>query len=393
MEKKVRVTSTVQQASDCVQQASGGGRLSGRRWVIKIGSALLTNDGQALNFEGIRSWVRQIVILKKHGIEPVIISSGAIAAGMARLGWQERPTVMHELQVAAAVGQMGLSQAWQTAFAEYGIETAQVLLTHADLSSRQRYLNARSALTTMLDLRVIPVINENDCVVTDEIKFGDNDTLGALVANLLEADTLILLTDQDGLFTTDPRKNPYAVLVDERKASDPALDEMAGGSKGIFGSGGMLTKLRAARLAARSGACTVIVGGRINQVLERLHSGDALGTLLLPDEGRTVARKRWLAGHLLMRGQLQIDAGAVRALQETGSSLLPVGVRAVEGEFQRGEMVACVDEEGREIARGLVNYSSSDITKVRGLSSSRVHEILGMSVEPELVHRDNLVLV
>ena len=369
--------------------------ISGKRWIIKIGSALLTNDGQALNASGIDNWVEQIVTLKQHGIEPVIVSSGAIAFGMTRLGWPKRPTAMHELQVAAAVGQMGLSQVWQAAFAKHSIETAQVLLTHADLSDRKRYLNARSALRTMLRLGVVPVINENDCVVTDEIRFGDNDTLGALVANLLEVDNLILLTDQDGLFTADPRKHAEAELVTQRLASDNALDAMAGGgdSKGALGSGGMFTKLRAARLAARSGAHTVIVGGRIERVVERLHQGEVLGTLLLPDESRTVARKRWLAGHLQMRGRITLDNGAVHALREKGSSLLPVGVKVVEGEFQRGEMVSCIDETGREIARGLVNYSSSDISKVRGLGSQRVHDILGASIEPELMHRDNLVLV
>ncbi|CAM3587664.1 glutamate 5-kinase [Parendozoicomonas haliclonae] len=391
------MTSDVQHSSASHRENISANRarlVSGRRWIIKIGSALLTNDGKDLNAEGMRTWVRQIVNLKQQGVEPVIVSSGAIAFGMTRLGWKERPSAMHELQVAAAVGQMGLSQAWQAAFAEHGIETAQVLLTHADLSNRQRYLNARSALTTMLDLGVIPVINENDTVVTDEIRFGDNDTLGALVANLLEADTLILLTDQDGLFTADPRSNPSAALVDERKASDEALDAMAGGadSKGSLGRGGMFTKLRAARLAARSGANTIIVGGKIPQVIDRLHEGETLGTLLLPDESRTVARKRWLAGHLQMSGRLTIDAGAVKALRESGSSLLPVGVREVEGDFKRGEVVACVDEQGNEVARGLVNFSSADIKKVRGLTSQRVRDILGAMVEPELVHRDNLVL-
>ena len=365
---------------------------AGRRWVIKIGSALLTNDGQALNADGIHSWVHQIIALRKHGIEPVIVSSGAIAAGMTRLGWHERPSAMHELQVAAAVGQMGLSQTWQSAFADHGVETAQVLLTHADLSNRQRYLNARSALTTMLGLGVIPVVNENDCVVTTEIRFGDNDTLGALVANLVEADALVLLTDQDGLFTADPRSNPDAVLVDECKASDSSLDAMAGDSKGVLGRGGMFTKLRAARLAARSGACTVIAGGRIERVVERLYQAEIIGTLLLPDEERTVARKRWLAGHLQMRGKLKLDAGAVRALREQGSSLLAVGVCGIDGDFQRGEMIACVDEQGQEVARGLVNYSSSDVAKVLGLPSSQMPAVLGYAGEPELVHRDNLVL-
>ncbi|WP_281646601.1 glutamate 5-kinase [Parendozoicomonas sp. Alg238-R29] len=369
------------------------GLLSASRcWVIKIGSALLTDDGTRLNAEGIHCWVAQIAALKAKGIQPVLVSSGAVAAGMTRLGWKARPKAMYELQVAAAVGQMGLSQTWQSAFAEHGIETAQVLLTHADLSNRQRYLNARSALNTMMGLGVIPVVNENDSVVTDEIRFGDNDTLGALVANLVEADALLLLTDQDGLYTADPRSNPDAELVDLRHASDSSLDAMAGESKGVLGRGGMFTKLRAARLAARSGASTVIVGGRIENVIERLYKAESLGTLLLPDEERTVARKRWLAGHLQMKGRLKLDAGAVRALRNAGSSLLPVGVRGVEGVFQRGEMVVCVDEKGREVARGLVNYSSGEVGKVLGLPSSQMAEVLGFTGEPELVHRDNMVI-
>ncbi|MCL6269473.1 glutamate 5-kinase [Sansalvadorimonas sp. 2012CJ34-2] len=366
---------------------------NGRRWVIKIGSALLTADGKGLDESGIRSWVAQMAELRNQGVELVLVSSGAIAAGMSRLGWQARPSAMHELQVAAAVGQMGLSQTWQSAFAEHGIETAQVLLTHADLSNRQRYLNARSALSTMLSLGVIPVINENDCVVTDEIRFGDNDTLGALAANLVEADVLVLLTDQDGLFTADPRTNPDAVLVDEKRASDSSLDAMAGEGKGALGRGGMFTKLRASRLAARSGASTVIAGGRIEQVIERLKDGESLGTLLLPDEERTLARKRWLAGHLRMKGRLVLDAGAVRALKEAGSSLLPVGVRGVEGVFQRGEMVACVSPDGAEVARGLVNYSSEQVGKVLGMPSHQMPAVLGFAGEPELVHRDNMVVL
>ena len=367
--------------------------MSGQRWVVKIGSALLTNDGRGLNEAGIRNWVAQMAALRTLEVELVLVSSGAVAAGMSRLGWQVRPSAMHELQVAAAVGQMGLAQTWQSAFAEHGVETAQVLLTHADLSDRQRYLNARSAMTTMLGLGVVPVINENDCVVTDEIRFGDNDTLGALAANLVEADVLVLLTDQDGLFTNDPRTHADAVLVDERQASDVSLDAMAGNGKGALGRGGMYTKLRASRLAARSGACTVIVGGRSECVIERLHKGESLGTLLLPDEGRTLARKRWMAGHLRMKGQLIMDAGAVRALRQAGSSLLPVGVRSVEGRFVRGDMVACLGPDGQEIARGLVNYSSDQVGKVLGLPSHQLHSVLGFAGEPELVHRDNMVVL
>ncbi|GAA4649975.1 glutamate 5-kinase [Kistimonas scapharcae] len=364
-----------------------------RRWVVKIGSALLTNDGRGLNAEGISHWVAQMAALRRHGVEVVLVSSGAVAAGMSRLGWKERPAAMHELQVAAAVGQMELAQTWQSAFEKHGIQTAQVLLTHADLSNRQRYLNARSALVTMLDLGVIPVINENDTVVTDEIRFGDNDTLGALVANLVEADVLTLLTDQKGMFTADPRTDPDAELIDEAYASDRKLDALAGSGGGKLGRGGMATKLRAARLAARSGAKTLIVGGRIENVLERLYDNESLGTLMLPDHAPEAARKRWLAGQLRVQGRLVIDAGAIRALRDSGRSLLPVGVRSVEGRFQRGEMVACVDGSGNEVARGLVNYGSEDAMKLAGHPSHQIASILGYIDEPELLHRDNLVLV
>lgn len=364
-----------------------------RRWVVKIGSALLTNDGRGLNAEGISHWVAQMAALRRHGVEVVLVSSGAVAAGMSRLGWKERPAAMHELQVAAAVGQMELAQTWQSAFEKHGIQTAQVLLTHADLSNRQRYLNARSALVTMLDLGVIPVINENDTVVTDEIRFGDNDTLGALVANLVEADVLTLLTDQKGMFTADPRTDPEAELIDEAYASDRKLDALAGSGGGKLGRGGMATKLRAARLAARSGAKTVIVGGRIENVLERFYGSESLGTLMLPDHAPEAARKRWLAGQLRVQGRLVIDAGAIRALRDSGRSLLPVGVRSVEGQFQRGEMVACVDESGYEVARGLVNYGSEDAVRLAGHPSHQIASILGYIDEPELLHRDNLVLV
>jgi len=363
------------------------------RWVVKIGSALLTDDGRGLNVEGISHWVAQMAALRRQGVEVVLVSSGAVAAGMSRLGWKERPAAMHELQVAAAVGQMELAQTWQSAFERHSIQTAQVLLTHADLSNRQRYLNARSALVTMLDLGVIPVINENDTVVTDEIRFGDNDTLGALVANLVEADVLTLLTDQKGMFTADPRTDPDAEMIDEAYASDRKLDALAGSGGGKLGRGGMATKLRAARLAARSGAKTLIVGGRMESVLERLYSSESLGTLMLPDHAPEAARKRWLAGQLRVQGRLVIDAGAIRALRDSGRSLLPVGVRSVEGRFQRGEMVACVDESGNEVARGLVNYNSEDAVKLAGHPSSQIASILGYIDEPELLHRDNLVLV
>ncbi len=364
-----------------------------KRCVVKIGSALLTNDGRGLNLDGISAWVAQMAGLRKRDIELVLVSSGAVAEGMSRLGWSKRPQALHELQAAAAVGQMGLVQAYESRFKQYHLGTAQILLTHDDLSNRMRYLNARSALRTLLELGVVPVVNENDTVVTDEIRFGDNDTLAALVANLVEADLLIILTDQEGMYDKDPRGNPDAKLLTEVSASDPQLEVMAGGSAGALGRGGMLTKVRAARLAARSGASTVIAYGRVESVLERVLNGEEVGTLFLPDLEPMDARKRWLAGHLQVRGRLILDAGAARVLRDSGRSLLPVGVKGVEGRFLRGEMVSCVDEQGREVARGLTNYSAEETRKVMGQPSKRIEELLGYVDEPELIHRDNLVLV
>jgi len=364
-----------------------------KRWVVKIGSALLTADGQGLDRAAIRDWVMQMGALRARGIELVLVSSGAVAEGMMRLGWTSRPHALHELQAAAAVGQMGLVQAYESNFQRHGIHTAQVLLTHDDLSNRQRYLNARNTLRALLEFGVLPVVNENDTVVTDEICFGDNDTLAALVTNLVEADALIILTDQAGLFDKDPRKHADAKLLHEARAADESLDEMVGGSAGALGRGGMLTKLRAARLAARSGAGTVIAFGREPQVLERIASAEQLGTLLRPEQATQAARKQWLAGQLQLRGSLRLDAGAVKVLRDAGRSLLPVGVVAVEGDFERGEAVACVDEAGREIARGLVNYSASDARRIMGRPSCELETILGHVDEPELIHRDNLVLM
>lgn len=364
-----------------------------RRLVIKIGSALLTNDGRGLDEAALALWVDQIAGLIADGVEVVIVSSGAVAVGMSRLGWVRRPDQLHELQAAAAVGQMGLVQTWEAQFQRHDIHTAQILLTHDDLSDRKRYLNGRSTLRALLDVGVVPVVNENDTVVTDEIRFGDNDTLGALVANLIEADGLIILTDQLGLFDKDPRKHPDARLVTERKASDHELDAMAGGGAGALGRGGMQTKLRAARLAARSGAFTVIVGGRIEGVITRLREGEVLGTLLLPEQGRVAARKQWLAGHLQTRGKLTLDEGAVKVLRLGGRSLLPVGVRSVSGNFRRGEMVSCVDAQGREVARGLVNYDADEARAIAGRSSDRITDVLGYISDEEMIHRDNLVII
>ncbi|MBD1597975.1 glutamate 5-kinase [Pseudomonas typographi] len=366
---------------------------SARRWVVKIGSALLTADGKGLDRAAMGVWVEQMVALHQAGVELVLVSSGAVAAGMSRLGWSTRPSAMHELQAAAAIGQMGLVQAWESSFGQHGRHTAQILLTHDDLSDRKRYLNARSTLRTLVGLGVVPVINENDTVVTDEIRFGDNDTLAALVANLVEADLLVILTDRDGMFDADPRKHPDAHLISEARADDPSLDAVAGGTGGALGRGGMQTKLRAARLAARSGAHTLIVGGRIERVLDRLKAGERIGTLLSPERGMVAARKQWLAGHLQTRGSLTLDAGAVQALLEGHKSLLPVGVKAVQGGFRRGEMVVCLAPDGREVARGLSNYSAVEAQKIIGLPSDAIDRALGYMAEPELVHRDNLVLV
>ncbi len=361
--------------------------------VIKVGSSLVTNAGRGLDVEAIARWARQIALLRAAGKRCVMVSSGAIAEGLQRLGWTRRPQAMHELQAAAAVGQMGLAQCYESCFREHGLATAQVLLTHADLADRQRYLNARSTLRTLLALGVIPVINENDTVVTDEIKFGDNDTLGALVTNLVEADALVILTDQAGLFDADPRRRPDARLVTEAPAGAPWLEEVAGGAGSGIARGGMLTKVLAAKRAARSGAHTVIASGREQDVLLRLAGGERLGTLLIAQTQPLAARKQWLADHLNVGGRLHLDAGAVRALVRDGKSLLPIGVTAVSGEFQRGEVVCCEDPEGREVARGLVNYSAAETRLIMRRPSSDIELALGYIDEPELIHRDNLALV
>lgn len=364
-----------------------------RRWVVKIGSALITGDGRGLDRDRLRQWVDQVADLIEAGNEVVIVSSGAVAEGMKRMGWTQRPGSLHELQAAAAIGQMGLVQAWESCFQRRGLHTAQVLLTHDDLSDRRRYLNARSTLRALVGFGVVPVVNENDAVANEELRLGDNDTLAALVSNLIEADLLVLLTDQQGLYSADPRANPEASLVAHAQAGDVSLDGMASGGGGVLGRGGMQTKLRAARLAARSGAATAIAFGRADNVLLRLKQGEELGTLLTPSQGPDAARKRWLAGQLQAKGRLLLDAGAVRVLRESGRSLLAVGVREVQGDFRRGEMVACVDDAGREFARGLVNYSASEARQIMGRPSSEIERILGYVDEDELIHRDNLVLI
>ena len=338
-------------------------------------------------------WAAEIAALSQAGKSVVLVSSGAIAEGVKRLGWTARPRAIHELQAAAAVGQMGLVQAYERAFALHGLRTAQVLLTHEDLADRRRYLNARSTLRTLIGLSVIPIINENDTVTTDEIRVGDNDTLGALVTNLIEADVLVLLTDQAGLFTADPRRDPGATLVREARAGDPALERMAGGAGSAIARGGMLTKILAAKRAARSGAATVIACGREPDVLTRLAAGEAVGTQLVPETPTLAARKQWLADHVQLAGRLQLDAGAVRALRKEGKSLLPIGVVAVDGSFQRGEVVGCFSPEGVEIARGLVNYDAAETARIMRRPSGDIEQVLGYVDEPELIHRDNLVLL
>ncbi|WP_300453855.1 glutamate 5-kinase [Accumulibacter sp.] len=363
-----------------------------RRLVVKVGSALVTNNGEGLDLGAIDEWARQIANLRQMERQVILVSSGAIACGMQRLEWRKRPRAVHELQAAAAVGQMGLAQAYESAFARYALHTAQILLTHDDLADRKRYLNARSTLSTLLELGVVPIINENDTVVTDEIKFGDNDTLGALVANLVEADCLIILTDQEGLFTADPRKDADATLIAEARAGTPLLESMAGGSGTQFGKGGMITKVIAAKRAARSGAHTVIASGREANVMLRLAQGEPLGTLLVSETPALTARKQWLADHLQLNGKLTLDGGAIRALRQ-GKSLLPIGVVAVQGEFERGAAVACIADNGHEVARGLVNYGSSDARRIARRASQDIEEILGYIDEPEIIHRDNMILL
>lgn len=366
---------------------------STRRWVVKIGSALLTRDGAGLDVDILEPWVAQLTARRLAGHDLVLVSSGAVAQGMARMGWRQRPCALHELQAAAAIGQMGLIRAWETCFARRGLHTAQVLLTRDDLSDRERYLNARSTLRTLLSLGVVPVVNENDTVATDELRFGDNDTLAALVANLIEADLLVLLTDQDGLFDADPRAHADARLITETHIDDDRLDAVAGEGGSGLGRGGMVTKVRAARLAARSGCATIIAPGRSANSLAQLGDGEPVGTLLRPVQEPQAARKRWLAGHLRIGGRLVLDAGAARALREQGRSLLAVGVKAVRGQFKRGEVVSCVDEQGREIARGLVNYDVQDTERIKGVPSSAFVDVLGYVNDEELIHRDNLVLM
>lgn len=363
-----------------------------RRCVVKIGSALLTNNGEGLDRNAISEWVAQIAALHASKMEVVLVSSGAVAAGMQRLGLRTRPHALHELQAMAAIGQMGLVQIYESEFQRHDLHTAQVLLTHDDLHHRERYLNARSTLRTLLSLGVVPVVNENDTVATEEIRLGDNDTLAALVANLIEAELLIILTDQAGLFDKDPRRHSDATLVHEGRAGDARLEEMAGGA-GTLGRGGMRTKLGAAAKAARSGAATLIASGRERDVLTRLVAGEKVGTYLIAEQGRVAARKQWLAGQMQIRGKLGLDAGAVKVLKESGRSLLPVGVVSVEGDFQRGEIVVCVDPAGREVARGLVNYSAAETLRIKGLPSEKIEAVLGYIDEPELIHRDNMVLV
>lgn len=364
-----------------------------KRVIIKVGSSLVTNDGRGLDAAAIQKWAEQIVQLRVLGKEVVLVSSGAIAEGMQRLGFDRRPTGIHELQACAAVGQMGLAQIYESSFRRHEVQTAQILLTHADLTDRERYLNARSTLFTLLRLGVVPIINENDTVVTDEIKFGDNDTLGALVANLIEADALIILTDQRGLYSADPRKDAKATFIHEAQAGAVALESMAGGAGSSVGRGGMLTKILAAKRAALSGAHTVIAWGREDNVLTRLAAGEAIGTHLIAQTAQLTARKQWMADHLHTAGRIVLDDGAVQKLQAEGKSLLPIGVIDVAGSFGRGDVITCVDQSGRAIARGMSNYASSEARRIMRKSSSEILSILGFVEEPELIHRDNLVLL
>lgn len=363
-----------------------------RRWVVKVGSSLVTADGQGLDYAQITSWVEQICQLCDAGHEIVLVSSGAVAEGLSRLGWNKRPQALNDLQAAAAVGQMGLVQAYESRFQKYGVHTAQVLFTHEDMADRQRYLNARSTLNRLLDLGVVPVVNENDTVATEEIRFGDNDRLAALTANLVEADLLVILTDQAGMYDSDPRQNTNARLLDRVMVDDKNLENMASGSNAL-GRGGMRTKVQAARLAARSGTATWVADGREDQILKQIAQGVQTGTLFCPAQEPLAARKQWLAGQVVLAGKLVLDEGAVTVVSQSGKSLLPVGVQGVFGDFNRGAVVACINADGQEIARGLVNYSSEEILKIKGKGSGDIQNLLGYVDEPELIHRDNLVLM
>ena len=361
--------------------------------IVKVGSSLVTNNGEGLDRGAIAAWAAQISALIAQGKQVVLVSSGAVAEGMQRLGWKKRPVEVNELQAAAAVGQMGLVQMYESCFSQHGLHTAQILLTHEDLSDRKRYLNARSTLKTLLNLRVIPIINENDTVVTEEIRFGDNDTLGALVANLIEADALVILTDQQGLYSADPRKDSNAQFIQFETAGNPALEQMAGGAGSNVGTGGMLTKILAAKRAANSGAHTIIASGREPNVLVRLSAGEAVGTHLQAGQMKIVAKKQWLADHLRIGGKLVLDAGAANVLTKEGKSLLAIGVVDVQGAFERGDVVACVNADGVELARGIVNYNSQEVARIKRKPSHEIEQILGYVEESELIHRDNMVLL
>ena len=363
-----------------------------RRIVVKVGSSLVTNEGRGVDAEAVANWCAQMAVLAAQGREVVMVSSGAVAEGMKRLGWAVRPKEIHELQAAAAVGQMGLAQIYESKLREHGMGSAQVLLTHGDLADRERYLNARSTMLTLLSHRVIPVINENDTVVNDEIKFGDNDTLGALVANLVDADALVILTDQRGLYSADPRKDPAARFIEEARAGAPELEQMAGGAGSSIGRGGMLTKILAAKRAAGSGASTVIAYGRERDVLVRLVAGESIGTALIASTPKLAARKLWMVDHLQLRGAVTVDDGAARKMRDEGKSLLPIGVTGVQGEFHRGDVIAVRSPGGIELARGLANYGSSEARLIARRPSSDIEELLGYAAEPELIHRDNMVL-
>ena len=363
-----------------------------RRIVVKVGSSLVTNEGRGVDAQAIGNWSRQLAALAQDGREVVMVSSGAIAEGMKRLGWTTRPKELHELQAAAAVGQMGLVQMYESRLRDHGMASAQVLLTHADLADRERYLNARSTLLTLLSLKVIPVINENDTVVNDEIRFGDNDTLGALVANLVDADAYVILTDQRGLYSADPRTDATARFIAEAVAGDPTLEAMAGGAGSSIGRGGMLTKILAAKRAAGSGTSTVIAWGRETDVLIRLAAGERIGTALVAGTAKMAARKRWMVDHLQLRGSVRVDEGAARKLLDEGKSLLPIGVHEVEGDFVRGDVIAVKTLAGVEVARGLANYASSEARLIARKPSAQIESLLGYANEPELIHRTNLVL-
>jgi len=364
-----------------------------KRWVIKIGSSLVTKSSTGLNIKNIKDWAGQINELIDQNINVIIVSSGAIAEGMNRLNLVKRPSSSSRLQALAATGQMGLIQAYEVAFKKYNILTAQMLLTHEDLSNRARYLNAKNTLNNLMQYNIIPIINENDTVSTDEIKFGDNDTLASLVANLSGAEKLIILTDQDGLYTNDPRKVKDSKLIKSISVLDKKLNKYAGPSNNILGRGGMITKISAAKKAAKSNTQTIIANGiKKNILINILNNQDYIGTTIYNKNLAINSKKQWIANSLKIKGKIIVDAGAKKVIKQSGKSLLPVGIKSISGEFKKGDLLAICSSNNIEIATGLTNYGSNELAKIIGMSTARIKKEFGIIDSEVVIHRDNMIL-